>query len=122
MPTAQPLNTHFAPLAPIPVPTQAPPSIIQYPHFLSGSNPNFPNLGNYPNLGWGGVNIPHLTAVQAQSMTRGQRQEEVRLEINKLLEQINAANNQIPGQGTFDLPALVQKEAELTRSLTQTYL
>ena len=67
--------------------------------------------------------IPQLTAIQAQTMTRGQKQqEEVRLEINKLCEQINAANNQLPGQGTVDLPALVQKEAELTRSLTQTYL
>ena len=66
--------------------------------------------------------IPQLTAIQAQTMTRGQKQEEVRLEIIKLREQINAANNQLPGQGTVDLPALVQKEAELTRSLTQTYL
>ena len=66
--------------------------------------------------------IPQLTAIQAKTMTRGQKQEEVRLEIIKLREQINAANNQLPGQGTVDLPALVQKEAELTRSLTQTYL
>ena len=66
--------------------------------------------------------IAQLTAIQAQTMTRGQKQEEVRLEIIKLREQINAANNQLPGQGTVDLPALVQKEAELTRSLTQTYL
>ena len=50
------------------------------------------------------------------TMTRGQKQEEVRLEIIKLREQINAANNQLPGQGTVDLPALVQKEAELTSS------
>ena len=76
----------------------------------------------YSNISWGGVNIPQLTAIQAQSMTRSQKQEEVRLEINKLREQINAANNQLPGQGTVDLPTLVQKEAELTRSLTQTYL
>ena len=96
-------------------------SMIQYPHFMSAAQ-NIPNLGNYPNIAWGGVNIPQLTAIQAQSMTRSQKQEEVRLEINKLREQINAANSQLPGQGTVDLPALVQKEAELTRSLTQTYL
>ena len=41
--------------------------------------------------------IPQLTAIQAQTMTRGQKQEEVRLEIR---EQINAVNNQLPGQGT----------------------
>ena len=66
--------------------------------------------------------IPQLTAIQAQTMTRGQKQEEVRLEIIKLREQINAANNQLPGQGTVDLPALVQKEAELTRSLPLTII
>ena len=65
---------------------------------------------------------PLFWSIQAQTITRGQKQEEVRLEINKLHEQINTANNQLPGQGTVDLPALVQKEAELTRSLTQTYL
>ena len=96
-------------------------SMVQYPHFIPAAQ-NFSNIGTYPNIGWGGVNIPQLTAIQAQSMTRSQKQEEVRLEINKLREQINTANSQLPGQGTFDLQALITKEAELTRSLTQTYL
>ena len=118
-PQSAPVQTHqYTPLAPLTTPL----NMVQYPHFIPTAAQNFPNLGTYPNIGWVGVNIPQLTAIQAQSMTRSQKQEEVRLEINKLREQINTANSQLPGQGTVDLQALITKEAELTRSLTQTYL
>ena len=99
-----------------------PMNMLQYPHIIPAAAPSFANIGSYPNLGWGGVNMAHLTAMQAQTMTRNQKLEEVRLEINKLREQINSARSQQPGQGTVDLPTLIQKEAELTQSLTQSYL
>ena len=97
-------------------------NMLQYPHIIPTAAPNFANIGPYPNLGWGGVNVAQLTATQAQTMTRSQKQEEVRLEINRLREQINSARSQQQGQGSSDLPALIQKEAELTQSLTQSYL
>ena len=59
-------------------------NMLQYPHIIPAAAPSFANIGSYPNLGWGGVNMAHLTAMQAQTMTRNQKQQEVQLEINKL--------------------------------------
>ena len=72
-------------------------------------------------MGWGsinpGINVAQLTAMQAQSMTRLQRMEEVRVEINRVREQINSAREQHQGQGSSELQTLIAKEKELTTQL-----
>ena len=68
-------------------------------------------------MGWGGINIAQLTAMQAQSMTRMQRMEEVRVEINRVRELINTARGQVPGPGSEELQTLIQKETELATQL-----
>ena len=65
----------------------------------------------------GGINVAAMTAMQAQSMTRLQRMEEVRIEINKVREQINTARSQLSGTGTSDVQTLIQKESELSTQL-----
>ena len=79
--------------------------------------PGVPMPGYNPMMGWGGINVAELTAMQAQSMTQMQRMEEVRVEINKLRDQINTARSQLPGPGSSDLQTLIQKESELTTQL-----
>ena len=79
--------------------------------------PCVPMPGYNPMIGWGGINISQLTAMQAQSMTRMQRMEEVRVEINRVRELINTARSQLPGPGSEELQTLIQKESELTTQL-----
>ena len=113
-----------------PLSTTAPPS-SQAPQFMTP----IPPIGMLPGvqmpsynpmmtnsmMGWGGINpginVAQLTAMQAQSMTRLQRMEEVRVEINRVREQINSAREQHQGQGSSELQTLIAKEKELTTQL-----
>ena len=60
---------------------------------------------------WPTPNVVQMTAVQATEMTRNQRLEELRIELNTVQSQIANVRYQPPG--SVDMATLFQKEAEL---------
>ena len=113
-----PLTTTLPPTSQVPQFMTPIPPIGMLP---SVQMPGYNSMMTNNMMGWGGINpginVAQLTAMQAQSMTRLQRMEEVRVEINKVREQINSARNQHQGQGSSELQTLIAKEKELTTQL-----
>lgn len=89
------------------------PNTFQQPNNIQPNNPTFGGNWN------GGNNYTDLAALQAQSMTRQQRLEALRLELNSVNNQIIQVKQGM-APGNIDINVLFQKEAELKRRMFET--